>query len=128
MPTTRKVRAVDLDAVVVSFNGLDEQLLDLKFTYDNESLVLGAKSGVYFANEGSSGYKITAATGWSTELAEKEPGLCIGFIKSDVFVGAASGKLLQFKDLLEKMLVLDHEKRIHPSAALKHDFITAPFQ
>ncbi len=35
-------------------------------------------------------------------------------------------KVAQFKDLLEKMLVVDPEKRILPSDALKHPFIAEP--
>ena len=37
-------------------------------------------------------------------------------------------KLLQFKDLLEKMLTLDPERRISPSEALKHPFIVDKFE
>jgi serine/threonine-protein kinase PRP4 len=37
-------------------------------------------------------------------------------------------KLDQFKGLLDVMLVVDHERRISPSRALKHAFITDPFK
>eukprot|EP00041_Stephanoeca_diplocostata_P023185 m.564856 g.564856 ORF g.564856 m.564856 type:complete len:75 (+) comp22236_c0_seq3:2966-3190(+) len=36
-------------------------------------------------------------------------------------------KLLQFKDLLEKMLVIDPSKRITPKDALVHEFIKEPY-
>lgn len=39
---------------------------------------------------------------------------------------AQKRKLLQFKDLLDKMLVLDPSKRITPKDALKHDFVKLP--
>ena len=35
-------------------------------------------------------------------------------------------KLAQFKDLFERMLTVDFDKRITPSEALKHPFITEP--
>ncbi len=35
-------------------------------------------------------------------------------------------KLLQFKDFLERMLMVDHERRASPGEALKHPFITEP--
>ena len=36
-------------------------------------------------------------------------------------------KLLQFRDLLEKMLALDPDKRITPKDALNHPFVKEPF-
>ena len=39
---------------------------------------------------------------------------------------AQKRKLVQFKDLLDKMLVLDPSKRITPKEALQHDFVKTP--
>jgi serine/threonine-protein kinase PRP4 len=39
---------------------------------------------------------------------------------------AQKRKLYQFKDLLDKMLVIDPTKRITPKEALQHEFIKAP--
>ena len=37
-------------------------------------------------------------------------------------------KVAQFKDMLERMLCVDPERRIGPGEAVKHPFITEPFR
>ena len=71
----------------------------MRFDKDNRSLVGCGKNDVYFIQEGTDGMKLIQATGWSSTKSERQPCLCIGFIRYDVLVGTQSGDLLIFKGL-----------------------------
>jgi serine/threonine-protein kinase PRP4 len=114
-------------------NGMLKEIFDLKGKPSKQWIGKGtfkhehfdeASTFVYMEEDKNTGNVVPKMINYTAPVKDLKS-ILIGSGVSKPKNEAEKRQVLQLKDLLEKMLVIDHEKRISPKDALNHPFITS---